>query len=565
MPVKQFGRRMQAVRFCAWTAAALLATVHAWSSRYFVNPDGVSYLDLSDDYLAGRWESAVNGYWSPLYPLLLAGVRKVVAPSAFHEASTVHAFNAVMFLAGLAAFELLLGELRKFQEGARPYEPGITPLLSPGSPAGLACAYSLFFFGGLCLITVRVVTPDMIVAMWAYVIAAGVLRIRRTANRTLPYVALGAVLGAAYLTKAVMFPVGILVLGVSLMVRPRQGSSLPGGLIAVIAFLVVASPQLYAMSRLSGRPSFGEVGRIAYARIVNGYPKFWSGQPPGSGTPLHSIGVLATSPPIYSFPLSEPDRSYPLWDEPAHWYAGMTPHFLIHEQLAATRAALRVYAGVLGKILLPLFLILVAVQKRMNRTTAVLVAIAAVVFGIYGTVHAEPRLIAPWFVIGAVAFLAGAAISSASKRGRAAVACMYGVTAVCWTSIIIQTARSISPGNDEAGMGNAVHSQWLVARKLSGLGVAPGSMVALVGDESDIYWARLADVQVAYQVLLPDSPAYWLLSPDARELLNADLALRGAAAVVASWTSPPPSVTGWIRVSDRHYFILPLKPRDASK
>jgi hypothetical protein len=397
------------------------------------------------------------------------------------------------------------------------------------------------------------------IAVWAYLIAATMLRLRRTVNSAATLMSLGAVLGAAYLTKAVMFPIGILVLVVLLTLRPKGTTSFSTSLIAVIVFAIVVLPQVYSVSMKSGRLSFGSVGSIAYARYVNKYPKFWTGQPQGSGTPAHSIGPMATSPPVYSFAMNEEHRSYPLWDEPAHWYAGMTPHFDIRDQVAATSLALRVYAGVLGKVLLPLLLVLLSVRRKTNPTTTVLVCLSVTVFVIYGSVHAEPRLIAPWFVIGALAFLSGSTVVQSSKRRSAAIAGVYLITAVCLIAVVIQTARSINPERDEAGFTSAVSSQLLVAQKVSALGIGRGSKVMLVGDESDIYWARLAGVQVAYQVLLPDAPAYWALSENSRAVLNENVAQRGASAVVASWTNPPSSSTGWIRVSDRNYFILPLR------
>ena len=55
-----------------WFTGVVLAMVLVWSSRFFVNPDGVSLLDLSDDIASGQWGSAVNAHWGPLYPAILS-------------------------------------------------------------------------------------------------------------------------------------------------------------------------------------------------------------------------------------------------------------------------------------------------------------------------------------------------------------------------------------------------------------------------------------------------------------------------------------------------------------
>jgi hypothetical protein len=159
-----------------------------------------------------------------------------------------------------------------------------------------------------------------------------------------------------------------------------------------------------------------------------------------------------------------------MWDEPAHWYAGMTPHFRIHDQVTATGQALRTYAGFLGKVLLPLLLILIAIPRRPSSITAPVILVSIAVLVTYGIIHTEPRLAAPWFVIGAIAYIAGVNVPSSSKRRGIAMAGVYLLTAVCVASVVMETQRSINPGNDEGGLSNAVHSQFLVAQKLSASG-----------------------------------------------------------------------------------------------
>lgn len=48
-----------------------LALVQVWSSRHDMNPDGISYIEIGEKIMRGEWKSALNGYWSPLYPLLI--------------------------------------------------------------------------------------------------------------------------------------------------------------------------------------------------------------------------------------------------------------------------------------------------------------------------------------------------------------------------------------------------------------------------------------------------------------------------------------------------------------
>jgi hypothetical protein len=54
-----------------WSIVVLAGAVQAITTRFYVNPDGVSYINLSDAYFRGDWSAGVNSYWSPLYPFLI--------------------------------------------------------------------------------------------------------------------------------------------------------------------------------------------------------------------------------------------------------------------------------------------------------------------------------------------------------------------------------------------------------------------------------------------------------------------------------------------------------------
>jgi 4-amino-4-deoxy-L-arabinose transferase-like glycosyltransferase len=500
-----------------------------------VNPDGVSYLDLSDDYAAGRWSAAVNGYWSPLYPMLLAAMRAVVNPAPFMEATAVHFLNAILFLAGLAAFELLLRELRVDDALQR------------------IAAYAIFLFAGVSLIGIRVVTPDLMLLMWCCIIAALVVREVRGDAGVGTFALLGAVLGLAYLTKAVMFPIGAFTLFVTVLVTRERRSTSLRHLLAIAIFLAVAAPQLYAMSKLAGHVSFADAGRIAYARKVNGLPKYWLG--PDSAD---AIQLLHQKPDLYAFPLDKPSRSFPLWDEPAEWYRGMPAHFDLKQQARAIVSTTDANINSLQKIIFPVLLLVIVGGLTLDRERRALVIIAGAAIALYEFVYTEPRLVGPWVAIGFAAILTASQFPGDDKRKRIAKWTLIALVIVCGISVVRAANRGIASAGDETGFRGAVNSQWIVAQKLAALGVKPGSRVALIGDESDIYWARLAGVQVAYQVPLPSASTYWTLSAPDREQLDADLEKAGAAAIVASWSAPESPIAGWIPVGDRHYLIRPL-------
>ena len=48
---------------------------------FLLDGDAVSYMDIADLLHAHRWAGAINGYWHPLYPAVLAAAQMVFHPS----------------------------------------------------------------------------------------------------------------------------------------------------------------------------------------------------------------------------------------------------------------------------------------------------------------------------------------------------------------------------------------------------------------------------------------------------------------------------------------------------
>ncbi len=142
-----------------WLVALLLAALLVWSGRFFVNPDGISYLDLSDDFRAGRFSSAVNGHWSLAYPFLLSLWLGILSPEPAREATVVHVLNGLLFVLSMVAFEWFLREIRLHQ---RSNETRSQWALDPDTPRGRFCAWMIFLWCAFVLVTIKVVTPDIV-------------------------------------------------------------------------------------------------------------------------------------------------------------------------------------------------------------------------------------------------------------------------------------------------------------------------------------------------------------------------------------------------------------------
>lgn len=76
-------RRLAPIPLVLLTATLAALQCGGWDGA--LNSDGVSYLDLASQYARGDLGALANGYWSPLYPMLLGGALRLAGvdgPSA---------------------------------------------------------------------------------------------------------------------------------------------------------------------------------------------------------------------------------------------------------------------------------------------------------------------------------------------------------------------------------------------------------------------------------------------------------------------------------------------------
>ena len=168
-----------------------LGLAQAWRSRFNMNHDGVSYLDMGDAYLRGDWHTAINCYFNPLFAWMQALAHFVLRPSMYWEYPLVHLVDYGIFVVTVFAFEYFLQGLLKDREDV----------------FAIRCiAYSIFLWSSLQLTPLTMIEPDMIVCACVYVALGMLLR----SPNTKP-VALGAALAIGYYTKAWVFPLALII------------------------------------------------------------------------------------------------------------------------------------------------------------------------------------------------------------------------------------------------------------------------------------------------------------------------------------------------------------------
>jgi hypothetical protein len=574
----------------AWHAVAVSAVVTAGATaaafavaRRFVTVDGLAYLDMADVYLDQGWAAGTNGYWGPLYPLLLAAAFRLFGRDRAHELVVVHGVNLVVYLLALAAFLFFWRELDRLRNAPT------TPFRTLPTWAWWAVGYALFLWCALRLNQIWTPSPDMLVI--ASVLAAGglLLRIRRDPAGWGAPLALGGVLGAGYLAKAVMFPVSALFLAGVLGAagagrRGGDGRAREGWLgaaaaragVAALVLSVVAAPYLVTLSLQKERLTFGDSGRLNYARYVNGVPNIhWQGEVPGNGTPVHPTRRLARAPAVFEF--AEPVRgTYPPWYDPSYWYEGVQTRFDPTQQAAAFVRTGRVYVdlfllrqgaavGVVALLLAAMGPLRRSGLEELGRLWFLWLPAVGTV-GLYALVYTETRYVAGFLPLAWGAVLASLRLPETPWSDRLLPAAGGLIAAVFALNLATPNEKALArflepaqpmsnlPAFDVGYAGSLAHLP--AARALADLGLSEGDEVAFIGYGYDAYWARLAGVRVIAEVPFTDTEVYWRADEKTRERTLDTLLSTGASAVVILADPSRPAPAGWIQLGDTAYYVL---------
>jgi hypothetical protein len=517
-----------------------------WLARDAMNPDGVAYLDASDVYLSGSLASG-SGYWSPLYPLLLAGARRLVGTGATRELAAAQGVNLMVFLLAFAALEYLMWEVRRTAALRRP------GAASPNDIVWRVLVYALFAIATIGWVRVSMMTPDMCVA--AIMLAVAGIGVRMTTGRAgwPSVVALGLLLGLGYLTKAAMFPVAIVVLATVVLATValvRRHRGVPQALAAGVLFLAVAAPQIAYVSRLEGSPTFGGVGRLNYFWYVANVPGALSStfplpsrlpSPTAHGQTLTPLDPdRGTHPAIYDIDAPIPG-TLPIWYDAGYWYRGVTAPLLPGAIVRTVVRHARVYLEIFGLLIVGgLAAALAGPASRRDlgamRPVAALVVPALAALAMYALVLVQPRYVAAFALMLFAGLVPPWATDAVSRRLRIGLA----VGAVLSLPAVATQARV--DGTYWRGTSRARAN---VASALAARGVGPGTRVGFIGEAYDAFWARTARLRFVSLVPLAEAPRFWALDSAGRSAVLAHMRQNGAQAIIAEQPAPGVNVEGW--------------------
>jgi hypothetical protein len=480
----------RAVRVSFWTLAVLLGAAQAWFSRHRIFSDGISYLDIAQHYARGDWSGALNAYWSPLYSWVIAVYLVVFRPGNYWQTSALHVINFVAFLAGCWAFEGFIREL--------------IPLRPMGIQAKTLsiAGYTAILHGGLVMVGMAPVCPDMIAFFLIGIIAWLTARIAGGAATKLSYALLGATLGVAYLDRTAFAPLSLVYLAAAGIWLVRNRLQL---VVAAACMVIVGGPFAVLISLQKGSFTIGESGKLNYGWEVNGAARWthWQGEPGDIGVPVHPTRLIANRPvPVYEFG-GPVEGAYPPWYDPSYWYQGIRPHFDASRQMRVLRSNAREAAYHLGTspiVCIVAMLMLVAGRRSLRPWPGVFWTLAIPAGAgilMYCLILPDKRYIGGFLLVFEMTVLAGFQIPA--KKWT------HFVEAVCLLFVAALVTR-LSPQIKVAAL-DLMHGResewnvsWMMAKRFSELGIRPGDRIAYVGNGFEADWVRLLGAKIVAEV-----------------------------------------------------------------
>lgn len=558
--------------------AITLGALHTWvaASQYAMNEDGIAYLDMGEAFWRGDWQTAVNPVWSPLYPWLLGLVMQVVRPSLRWEYPLAHLLNFGIYLAALVCFSVFWREAGRQRVGPLVGSQGLGLWRTWPDRVWWTLGYALFAWAALCLIELWAVTPDMLMAALVFLSAAVLLRTQRSPRSWRLYGVLGLLLGLGYLAKAIMFPIGLVLLGFSLFTREGLRRAVPRVALAAGLFGLIVAAYIGAVFLVTGRVTVSEAGRLTYLRYVNGLPyPHWQGGVPGLGEPIHPSREILAEPAVFEF-AAPIGGTYPIGQDPSYWYAGATPRLNLRELAATWLASGRYYLDLFFRQqagLLLLALIGLALRRReghpdrsgLGRWSLALTALAA--FGLYGMVYVEGRYVAVFVTLLWADVLARVRWPAEPLAEKAASWLGFGAAALLVANLLIFNLEGLGslaarPAADPASVAAARPPSWPgeVAEGLLALGVRPGDQVGVIGYAFDSFWARLARVRIVAEMPGGEAGEFWRGDAEVQARVLAAFAEAGVSAIVAEDVPGEAVLPGWQPLGQTSYAVYLLRP-----
>jgi hypothetical protein len=524
-------KQARLLRFCTGFAVLGLGLLQAWTSRHSMQSDGISYLDMGDAIVRGDWRTALNGFWSPMYPSLLGLALHLVRPPACWQFTVVHLVNFAIFVFEFGCFDFFLEVVLRcdvFYGGAKRGQRAIPEW------AFFPLGYAIFAWCSLKMIGMERVSPDTLMAGFVFVAVGQLVRILSGSARLSSFALLGAILGVGYLAKAPILPLSLIIMALAAFGAGGARHVVIGLLAAVLPFAFLAGPWIAAISIHAGRLIVSDSERVAYIHYVNGAAPGWYFQSLGTarGSYLHTVRKIHNRPDVYEFaaPLK---GTQPIWYDPSYWTEGASPRILFGPWFKLVRSQLRAYASIVlhGQwILIIGFLAFLAANGRPRwrdfraEWPTWIPGLAGLTM--YAFILVDERYVAVFFTLVWIALFAMARTARVTLPSR-------GGLMAALLSLALFVLLSVSITRHFLASRHLQDTHWQVASELHSLGVGEGDRVARIGGLYAASWARLLGATVVAEIPLDQAATFWSASEADQAEVIASFRLLNVKAVVA--------------------------------
>jgi hypothetical protein len=387
------------VRKAFWLIGILAGGLLTYTTRHYLNGDGINYIEMGEALRNGVWSGLVNLTESPGYAFLLGLGQILLNTDRSNELALLKVVNFVSLLAAMASCDVFLGCVRQSwgESGQGTEKPLPFCLVS-------ALCYSLFLFAAFSWVKLRLVAPEMMLLALVPATVSAILRIKKNPANYSNFVLLGAFSGLTYLFKSFFFPFSAVFFTLAILVTGSFRKALPRVMLAVVAMLLVSAPLIVPLSKSLGRFSFGEVGNLCYSANVSGEGRF-----------EHAAAQLSSAPEVLFYG-SNPfvDCTRPAGFDLCYWNLGMKPVFNVFAQLKVIPGHVLAILSDSPWLFLATGLWLVAHWKigrlRVGSLLPpspffVFMAVAMAGIGLYCLVHVEIRYLASFLFLGFTALV----------------------------------------------------------------------------------------------------------------------------------------------------------------
>jgi len=531
-----------------------------------MNPDGVSYLDVGQSFFHRDWANAVNAWWSPLYSWTLGLVLGIVNPGPKWEFPLVHLVNLAVFLLALFAFRFFLHALLKFNEPLS--KPWPQDRKSLPQWAFMLLAYPIFLWIALEVETLYDVSPDMAV-LACFCLSAGFLLRLRPEDKLWKFALFGLILGLGYWTKTILFPLGFVILATGYWWR--RGNRWGRGIaVALLAFLCSSAPLIFLLSAQKDRFTFGDSGRLNFAWYVSPHTfwRNWQGEVPGSGTPAHPTRQLLQHPPVFQFD-GPVVGTYPPWTDPSYWNEGLQGHFKLKPELEVLAGTVpsELRLLLLARPQLVTALIVLALLSGSEWFTGLhqlwpLIAMSGAGMALYLPLVENDRYLGGFVIVLFLTLLIALRLRVWDQTSAAYVTLAVFLTMTAATAdytVRILTNHLAIPGSGP----NSTVQDVTAAEELWRMGIRPGDKVAVIGDGTGAYWARLAKLRIIAEIMDANHGPreFWDSPEEVRESVYQIFAKTPAKLVVSTCrVCPPGLMNGWENIAGTPYCVYRLQP-----